>query len=158
VIVELFDINDTERMRQALAIRTRVFVEEQGVPPDEEIDDHDRTDAAALHVLARDGGRFLGAGRFYVSEPGTVQIGRMAVLAEARGSGAGRALLTALVAEARRRGFRRAHLHAQTHARGFYLKCGFTDDGETLWDAGILHQPMSLELGSGTFSEAGHPT
>ncbi len=133
-------------MREALAIRTRVFVGEQGVPPDEEIDAHDLTDPQAVHALVRFDGRILGAGRFYVTGPRTVQIGRMAVEAQARGGGAGRALLEALVAEARRRGFRRAHLHAQTHARGFYAKAGFSDDGEPLWDAGILHQPMSLEL------------
>jgi predicted GNAT family N-acyltransferase len=138
-------------MSRALAIRLRVFVEEQGVPPEEEIDAHDRDDPVALHALARDpSGTPVGTGRYYVGEPGVVQIGRMAVLAEARGTGAGSALLRALVAEARRRGYRRAHLHAQVHAREFYLKSGFSDDGETLWDAGILHQPMSLELGSQT--------
>ena len=58
----------------------------------------------------------------------------------------GKALLTALVGEARRRGLERAHLHAQLHAHQFYRKAGFSDDGETLWDAGILHQPMTLHL------------
>jgi len=135
-------------MRAALAIRTRVFVGEQGVPPEEEIDEHDRSDPRAVHALVRAGANVVGAGRFYVREPGTVQIGRMAVEPGARGTGAGRALLDALVDAARRAGFRRAHLHAQTHARGFYLKAGFRDDGEALWDAGILHQPMSLELAS----------
>jgi ElaA protein len=147
VIVELFDIGDADRMSRALAIRLRVFVEEQGVPPDEEIDAHDRDDAAAVHALVTGAaGTAIGTGRYYVSEPGVVQIGRMAVVPEARGTGAGAALLRALVAEARRRGFRRAHLHAQVHAREFYVKNGFFDDGPTLWDAGILHQPMSLEL------------
>ncbi len=145
-------------MRAALSIRTRVFVEEQGVPPDEEVDEHDRSDPVALHALVRDGELILGAGRYYVSEPGVVRIGRMAVLESARGSGAGRALLEALTGEARRRGFRSAHLHAQTHARGFYLKSGFADDGEQLVDAGILHQPMSLDLAPPTFSKEGHPT
>ncbi len=133
-------------MREALAVRTRVFVEEQGVPLEEEVDAHDRSDAEALHALVRDGRGVLGAARYYVTEPGTVQIGRMAVDARARGGGAGRALLAALLAEARRRGFRRARLHAQTQAWGFYAKAGFCDDGAPLWDAGILHQPMSLEL------------
>ncbi len=147
MIVELFDISDAERMSRALAIRLRVFVEEQGVPPDEEIDAHDRDDPIAVHALARDAsGTPVGTGRYYVTEPGVVQIGRMAVLAETRGTGAGAALLRALVDEARRRGYLRAHLHAQVHARDFYRKSGFSDDGETLWDAGILHQPMSLEL------------
>lgn len=134
-------------MREARAIRTTVFVHEQGVPLEEEVDEHDRTDADAVHVLARDEtGAVVGAGRYYVTEPSTVQIGRMAVLARARGRGVGAHLLAALVREAGRRGFARAHLHAQTHASGFYRKAGFTDDGAELWDAGIRHQPMSLEL------------
>ena len=147
VTVELFDIRDSGRMREALAIRTRVFVDEQGVPPEEEIDAHDRTTAAAVHAIVRDGdGRAIGAGRFYPRDARSVQIGRMAVEREARGRGAGGALLGALVEEARRRGFATAHLHAQVHARDFYGKAGFLDDGEPLWDAGILHQPMSREL------------
>ena len=134
-------------MSRALAIRLRVFVEEQGVPPDEEIDAHDRDDGVAVHALAIDAAAVaIGTGRYYVTEPGVVQIGRMAVLSEARGTGVGAAVLRALVDEARRRGFLRAHLHAQVHAREFYRKNGFSDDGDTLWDAGILHQPMSLEL------------
>jgi predicted GNAT family N-acyltransferase len=152
VIVELFDITDTDRLKAAFAIRMRVFVVEQGVPPEEEIDDHDRSDRQAVHALAlrepRDLTSALGAGRFYVSEhdADTVQIGRMAVDAAARGTGVGAAILAALVAEARRRGFTKAHLHAQTHASEFYRKAGFYDDGATLMDAGILHQPMSLML------------
>ncbi len=134
-------------MALACAIRTRVFVHEQGVPPDEEIDEHDRTDRDAVHVIARDAtGEAIAAGRYYTAEPSTVQIGRMAVLAPHRGRGVGALVLETLVAEAQRRGFRNAHLHAQTHAREFYIKNGFTDDGEQLWDAGILHQPMTRRL------------
>lgn len=134
-------------MREACAVRTTVFVDEQGVPPDLECDEHDRSDARAVHVLARDpAGHVVGAARYYVTDATTVQIGRMAVLAAQRGRGVGARLLAALVAEARRRGFARAHLHAQTHASAFYRKAGFYDDGEELWDAGIRHQPMSREL------------
>ena len=147
MIVELFDISDVGRMRRALAIRLRVFVEEQGVPLDEEVDAHDRSDAAAVHALGRDAtGRDVAAGRYYLTDERTAQIGRMAVAADARGRGAGAAVLDALVAEARRRGLHRAHLHAQVTACDFYRKFGFRDDGETLWDAGILHQPMSLDF------------
>ena len=134
-------------MRIALAIRTRAFVDEQGVPPEEEMDAHDRTTADAVHGLVRDWtGRPIGAGRYFPLDRQTVQIGRMAVAADVRGTGVGRALLDALEAEARRRGFVAARLHAQTQARGFYAKAGFTDDGEPLWDAGILHQPMQKWL------------
>jgi predicted GNAT family N-acyltransferase len=143
----VFDISDVERMRIACEIRTRVFVDEQGVPPEEEIDEHDRSDRDAVHVIVRaPSGAAVGAGRFYVTSPDTVQIGRMAVLPEARGTGAGAALLRKLMSVAAQRGFARAHLHAQTHARGFYAKAGFADDGEPLWDAGIEHIPMSSAL------------
>ncbi|MGH7728377.1 MAG: GNAT family N-acetyltransferase, partial [Vulcanimicrobiaceae bacterium] len=63
---ELFGVDDGARMREALAIRVRVFVEEQGVPAEEEVDAHDRDDPRARHALARLRGRALGAGRFYV--------------------------------------------------------------------------------------------
>ena len=129
-----------------------VFVVEQGVPPEEEIDEHDRTDRDAVHAIAlrdpSDPQSAIGAGRYYVApdSEGTVQIGRMAVSKEARGTGAGAAILAALEREARKRGFRKAHLHAQTHAADFYYKAGFYDDGELMLDAGILHRPMSKML------------
>ncbi len=144
--VELFDITDSGRMRDALAVRLRVFVEEQGVPPELEVDAHDRTDARAVHALVRDGDEPIGAGRFYQADGATVQIGRMAVVPRRRGAGVGGRILAALDAEARRRGYARARLHAQMHAASFYAKAGFTSTGETLWDAGILHQTMELEL------------
>jgi predicted GNAT family N-acyltransferase len=146
VTVELFDINDEDRLGRAVAIRQRVFVEEQRVPPEIEIDEHDRTDTAAVHALAFVGDKPVGAGRFYTLEQGVVQIGRMAVLPAQRGTGVGKALLAALLAEAGRRGFGEARLHAQVHAAGFYRDAGFGDDGPELWDAGILHQPMSKKI------------
>jgi predicted GNAT family N-acyltransferase len=142
VTVELFDVGRADRLALALAIRREVFVGEQGVPLEEEIDAHDRSDPAAVHALASDDGVPVGAGRFYVLDGGAVQIGRMAVLAGRRGGGVGAALLAALEGEALRRGFRAAHLHAQVHAAGFYRRAGYADAGPELWDAGILHQPM----------------
>jgi predicted GNAT family N-acyltransferase len=147
VTVEVFGIGDAPRLEEALAIRMRVFVEEQGVPPELEVDEHDHSDLASRHALVRADGVPVAAGRYYVLEPGGVQIGRMAVLPEWRGRGVGARLLAALAAEAEREGYGRAHLHAQTHAAEFYRKAGFFDDGATLWDAGILHQPMSRTLG-----------
>jgi predicted GNAT family N-acyltransferase len=148
VKVEFFDIRDARRMEEALAIRLRVFVEEQGVPLDLEIDEHDRDDPAARHALVRSGVDAVATGRFYDAGEATAQIGRMAVLAPWRGQGAGALLLAALTAEAGRAGFRRARLDAQVHAIGFYHRAGYREDGERLWDAGILHQPMSRELGA----------
>jgi predicted GNAT family N-acyltransferase len=149
VKVELFDIRDVRRLEEALAIRLRVFVDEQSVPLELEIDEHDRDDSETLHVLVREEGesqRPVATGRFYSLGEGAVQIGRMAVLPEARGRGIGAVILAELMAEARRRGFQTARLDAQTHATGFYRRFGFQDDGAEHWDAGILHQPMSRPL------------
>ncbi len=133
-------------MREAIAVRFAVFVDEQGVPENEEIDAHDRTDAAASHALAYDGSRPVAAGRFFLREDGAAQIGRMAVMPEARGSGVGRMLLEALMDEARARGIARAVLFAQTHALAFYERAGFAAYGEPFLDAGIPHVAMARAL------------
>jgi predicted GNAT family N-acyltransferase len=146
VIVELFDIGDAPRLEEALAIRMRVFVEEQSVPLDLEIDEHDRDDPAARHALVRVAGRAVATGRYYLLDADAVQIGRLAVLAGWRGQGVGARLLDALLDEARRGGFGRASLDAQTQALDFYRKAGFAEEGETFFDAGILHQRMTRTL------------
>jgi predicted GNAT family N-acyltransferase len=144
--VELFDVTAREPMRQALAIRRVVFVDEQGVPLDEEADEHDTTDSSAVHALVRDRDGTVGTGRFFALDEQTVQIGRMAVLPKARTRGVGRAILDALVSEAGRRGYRMACLLAQLHAVGFYAAAGFEPRGERVTDAGIPHEWMARAL------------
>ena len=143
--VELFDIHDSERMAAAFSVRVPVFVGEQHVPAEEEIDEHDRTDADARHALVRDGAVPVAAGRYFRIGT-TAQVGRMAVLAAYRGRGIGRLVLDALVDDARARGYARVALNAQDHAVAFYAKAGFTPFGETLVECDILHQPMELGL------------
>jgi predicted GNAT family N-acyltransferase len=70
----------------------------------------------------------------------------MAVAADARGSGTGRALLDLLVAHARQRGLPAVELHAQLHAQGFYEQAGFTPFGEVYLEAGIEHLGMRRDL------------
>lgn len=118
------------------AIRTTVFVGEQGVPPEIEIDGRD---PGCAHVVAEsDSGGAVGTGRLMPDG----RIGRMAVLAAWRGRGVGAAMLEALVAEAKRRGFRETYLHAQAHAKDFYARHGFVVEGEEYLEAGIPHVLM----------------
>jgi predicted GNAT family N-acyltransferase len=144
--VDVFTTDDRARMEAALAVRFAVFVEEQGVPPDEEIDEHDRTDAAARHVLVRDGGQAVAAGRSFRHDSTTVQIGRMAVAASHRRRGVGRRVLDVLIADARARGYTRASLNAQVHAAAFYRAAGFTPVGPTFFECEILHQAMERSI------------
>jgi predicted GNAT family N-acyltransferase len=144
--VVVFSVTDRDRMEAALVVRRAVFVDEQHVPIEEEIDDHDRDDPDARHIVVTDGGVPLAAGRFYRRDAETVQIGRMAVLAEHRGRGLGRLMLDALMADARERGYRRASLNAQVHALAFYAKAGFVAHGPPFEECEILHRAMEKPL------------
>ena len=119
----------------ASAVRHAVFVREQGVPVDLELDEFD---AVSLHALAYDGDNVVGTGRLLPDG----HIGRMAVERDARGAGVGSALLAALMAAARQRGDAEVVLHAQLTARDFYLRHGYAPEGDTFMDAGIEHIAM----------------
>jgi predicted GNAT family N-acyltransferase len=121
---------------RARAVRDAVFIEEQNVPRNIEQDEHD---AASRHVLAQDGeGAAIGTGRLLPDG----FIGRMAVLADWRGKGVGRALLERLLEEARRLAQDRLALHSQTQACGFYRRFGFVEEGPEFLEAGIPHRTM----------------
>ena len=121
-------------------IRTTVFVVEQQVPPELEMDGRDGDCAHALAEGAT--GEAIGTGRLMPDG----RIGRMAVLASWRGKGVGAAILDALMAEARRRGFRETYLHAQSHAKDFYARHGYAIEGEEYLEAGIPHIGMRARL------------
>ena len=135
--IELLDWEAAQE--QAKRIRFTVFVEEQGVPADLEMDEND---AASLHALAYADGFAIGTGRLLPDG----HIGRMAVLQEWRGQGAGRAMLRRLIDAARRRGHREVALSAQVHAVEFYHAEGFEPEGAVYEEAGIPHQAMRLKL------------
>jgi predicted GNAT family N-acyltransferase len=140
-------------MSSALAVRRRVFIEEQAVPEDVEIDDHDGDPVAvktALHVLVRFEGQPVATGRLLLEcdEHGRAHIGRVAVLPEFRRTGVGRAVMNALHDLARERGIALLTLAAQTHAIGFYERLGYVlRPGEVFLDAGIEHRWMDFDLG-----------
>jgi predicted GNAT family N-acyltransferase len=121
-----------------LSLRRTVFVEEQGVPPSMEVDEHDRNDA--VHALATWNGVPAGTGRVVLDGKGAARIGRMAVVDDVRGRGIGRALLEE---RARARGAAKLVLWAQVSARPFYEKAGYRVVSEKPFDdAGIPHVAM----------------
>ena len=128
----------------AASVRTRVFVDEQGIPADLEWDDADRT---ALHVVAYNGlGQSVATGRLLPAAPGTGKVGRMAVVRVLRGARLGHALLQALTDAARLRGDTQLLLHAQRSAEGFYQRAGFEAQGEPFAEVGIAHISMFKRL------------
>jgi predicted GNAT family N-acyltransferase len=128
---------------ELVGLRTRVFVEEQGVPAEIE---QDAADATAVHVLSRDdSGRVVATGRLLVGE-GIATIGRMAADAGVRGRGHGAAVLAELHRQARLRGIAEIELHAQVTARRFYERAGYTAVGAEYEEAGIVHITMRRRL------------
>jgi predicted GNAT family N-acyltransferase len=141
-IVELtdwaHDVDSIQRVRRA------VFIEEQRIDEREEWDDLDPVVTHALCYVGSASNRDLvGTGRL---EP-TGKIGRVAVLPQYRGTGAGMAIMRRLMDLAAERGFREVYLNAQTSARGFYERLGFRAEGPEFDEVGIPHQRMRRAVG-----------
>ena len=154
VIVKL--VESQAEWRAAFDLRLKVFVHEQGVPFEEELDEHDES---ATHVIALADGYVVGTGRVVFPtvvpsddghpppEPDArSRIGRMAVDVAWRRRGVGRRILETLEAEARRRKMQEVVLHAQTYAKEFYASCGYLEEGPVFLEAGIDHVLMRKRL------------
>ena len=139
-----FEVVDASWQQDATVltkIRFDVFVHEQKMPADLEIDEHDPISDHAIARIKKDGmpiatGRLLPDGH----------IGRMAVLKAYRSTGAGMAVLQFLVEKAKQKGVKEAQLSAQTYAIPFYERAGFVAVGEEYDDCGIPHRMMRRVL------------
>ncbi|WP_170220567.1 GNAT family N-acetyltransferase [Xylanimonas allomyrinae] len=150
--VEIERVATPAQLDEAFAVRLDVFVDEQRVPRELELDDLDHA-PTTTHVLARHpGGVAVGTARLLVDarHPDVVHIGRVAVRAQARGTGAGRALMGALeeiaLAEHGARGSVTVQLSAQVQAIGFYERLGYQVSGPVYLDAGIDHRDAEKVL------------
>lgn len=135
---------DAERAA-AFALRHEVFVVEQGVPIELELDEDDET---ALHLVAFDDDRLAGTCRVVMGTPPApkAKFGRLVVARDARGAGIGSALLDEAERRARADGARQMVLTAQIAAMGLYERAGYTARGEVFLDAGIEHMTMEKAL------------
>jgi len=122
------------------AVSERVFAAEPGVSAETV---GDPLDAASRHVLARDlTGKPIGAGRLTPQHA----IDRLAVLREWRGRGVGRALLAALIDQARQLRLPSVKVDAESNAIAFYCKAGFVTDGAAFDESGVTLHPLRLDL------------
>ena len=135
-------VDTQEELEHAYKVRMNVFVEEQNVPPEEELDE---LDASATHFITYDDMLPIAASRLrFVDEYGKME--RICVLKDYRGKSYGKQIILEMEKVIAAKGYKKAKLNAQTHAEDFYRKLGYqTVSGEFL-DAGIPHVTMIKEM------------
>lgn len=133
-------VSSKQELKHAFSVRMQVFVREQGVPQDIELD---RDDVRAFHFLAFTEGKPIGTARVVVRRD-SAKIGRMAVLKTKRRKGVGARLLKRAVGFAKAKNARTIFLHAQVPVIRFYEKAGFQCVGPVFDEAGIPHRRMVL--------------
>jgi len=135
-------VETPEEREDAYSVRKTVFIDEQNVPPEEEIDQYE--DEAA-HFVAYEGNSPIGAGRFRLVD-GYGKVERICVLKEARELGAGKAIMMEIENFAKAKEIHKLKLNAQTHAIPFYSRLGYEVASEEFMDAGIPHKAMIKQL------------
>lgn len=138
--IRVRQVSSAKELKTVYSIRTRVFVKEQGVPEEIELD---RDDKRALHFLASLAGKAVATARI-VMRHGNAKIGRMAVLKSHRGKGIGTKLLKRAIVVAKKQNARTIYLHAQVPVIGFYEAMAFRCVGPIFKEAGIPHRKMIL--------------
>lgn len=134
---------EPQELEQAFAIRRKVFIEEQNVPEEMELDEWD---GQATHFLAFEENEPIGTCRLRFLDPQTGKAERVAVLRTKRNTGAGKKLMQALELHASEKGAHTIVLNAQIQVVPFYEKLGYQATGAPFFEAGIKHIPMKKEL------------
>lgn len=132
----------TSIYQDALTIRRDVFIKEQGVPEELEIEGEE----ACLHFVLYQGNRAVATCRLLKKSPGAAKLQRMAVLKSHRNLHLGKELLIATEERAKEEGFQHIILGAQNTAIGFYESLGYVTDGPEFLDANIPHHLMVKKL------------
>lgn len=132
-----------EEIKRAHDVRRKVFVEEQGIPEELELDGHD---GQALHMVVKEGERVVATARVLFSSNGKAKIERMAVLQPFRHRGIGKNIISFLVEELKKKQVEEVFLHAQYPVRGFYRSVGFEEQPPPFREAGIKHVKMRMVL------------
>ncbi|UTR11049.1 GNAT family N-acetyltransferase [Evansella sp. LMS18] len=135
-------VTTEQELKDAYEVRKIVFVEEQNVPLEAEMDSHEKD---SLHFVVYDEGENIGAGRFRILE-GFGKVERICVHPSHRKKGVGEKLMRKIEETAKENGIAEIKLNAQTHAEAFYKKIGYTTHSDVFMDAGIPHVAMKKQI------------
>jgi predicted GNAT family N-acyltransferase len=135
---------DDDDLHGAIAVRERVFVDEQGVPAEEELDGRD---GEALHLVALDAGaeRVIATLRLLL-DGDTAKVGRVAVDRDFRRRGIAARMLDVALERAGEHGARRVRLASQLDVVALYERAGFVVESAVFEEAGIPHVWMGRDL------------
>jgi predicted GNAT family N-acyltransferase len=135
-------VKSEEDILKVMVVRGIVFIEEQGVDWEGEIDEFE---AESVHFLGECDGQPVAAGRLRMMPDGTAKIERVAVRPAWRGQGFARGMVEAIMNEAGRRNAAKFKLHAQVYLEDFYASFGFLRQGGIFRECGIDHILMTRE-------------
>ncbi|RLQ97155.1 GNAT family N-acetyltransferase [Falsibacillus albus] len=135
-------VNGDQELMQAFSVRRKVFIDEQKVPAEEEIDQFEQS---CTHFLLLEDDNPIGAGRFRIID-GKGKVERICVLNQFRGNGAGKLIMDKIEEYAKDGSVEYLKLNAQTHAIPFYERLGYEVISEEFLDAGIPHKSMQKQI------------
>ncbi|MBC78860.1 MAG: GNAT family N-acetyltransferase [Chloroflexi bacterium] len=141
--IEIIDAKESNKISHCFDIRKKVFVEEQGVPVEEELDPYDDI---SIHALALVDNKPVATGRLILSNKSFAKIGRMAVLSQFRRTGVGSKVLLFLEKKAVEKNINEISLHAQEYVMKFYKNHDYKERGNIFLEAGIKHIEMFKKL------------
>ncbi|MBS3199164.1 GNAT family N-acetyltransferase [Turicibacter bilis] len=139
------EINHPDDLNIAFQIRINVFVNEQGVPLEDELDEFDTLNDSCHHILAYYQDQPVGTGRIRFVD-GVGKLERICILKDYRKFGLGKLIISGLESIAMEKGINKFKLHGQTHAEGFYQKLGYQTASEVFIEDGIPHLLMQKTL------------
>jgi len=134
-------VKNQKEFGDVIAIRKKVFIEEQNVPIDIEIDG---LDGEAEHVIAYVGGEPIGCARIRFNT--YAKLERIAIVEKYRGQGFGIQLTDFLIGYCKQKNVDEIQLHAQMYTADFYKKLGFLERGKTFFEADIEHIEMYMKI------------
>ena len=137
--IKIIDAKESNQISNCFDIRKKVFVEEQGVPVEEELDNFDDI---SIHALALIDNKPVATGRLILSKNKVAKVGRMAVLDDFRRTGIGSRVLLFLEKKAIEKKIEEISLHAQEYVINFYKNHGYKERGTVFLEAGIKHIEM----------------
>ena len=142
-MIKIIEAKTEKEISKCLKIRTKVFVEEQSVPFDKELDDLDKI---CIHSLVLINHTAVATGRLIPLDNKNGKIGRMAVLTEYRKMGIGGLILNFLEKKALEKNITHITLEAQEYVKKFYSNHGYSERGGVFLEVGIPHIKMIKKL------------